>query len=94
MTTDLSTPLKSLLSTIDQFARREVDVEVLQAAVRLGEDSVSEYELRDLRNVLQSAEGKLELIRFTVDADRIFAEALKVAQDVGSRVRSTLGLAT
>jgi hypothetical protein len=91
MSTELSAPLKSLLETIDRLARGEVDVEVLQAAVRLAEDSVTEHELRDLRKYLQSAEGKLELIRFTVDSNHVVAEALKVAQDVGSRVRGTFG---
>jgi hypothetical protein len=69
MSTDLSAPLRSLLETIERFERGGAVVEVLQAAVRTAEDSATEYELLDLRRFLQSAEGKLELIRFTVESE-------------------------
>jgi len=91
MSADLPGPLRSLLETIERFERGEVRVEVLQAAVRTAEDSVTEYELRDLRSVLQAAEGKLDMIRFTVDSEYVFAEALKVAKDLGARVRTAFG---
>jgi hypothetical protein len=89
MNAALSGSLRSLLEIIDRFERGEVRVEVLQAAVRMAEDSVTEHDLRDLRNFLRSAEGKLDMIRFTVERDRVFEEALKVAKDIGVRVWST-----
>ena len=52
---------------------------------------MTEHELRDLRRFLQSAEGKLELIRFTVDGERVFGHAVEVAREVGSQVRVALG---
>lgn len=91
MSAEPSAPLRALLEAIGRFERGEVAVEVLQSAVRSAEDSVTEYERRDLRRFLQSAEGKLELIRFTADSEHVFDQALKVAQEVGAQVRAILG---
>lgn len=87
----ITPPLKALLEAIERYERGEMAVDALQTAVRLAEDSVTEHALRDLRRFLRSAEGKLELIRFTVDGEHVFGQAVKVAQEVGSQVRTALG---
>lgn len=92
MSFELSASLRSLLETIEHFERGEVGVEIVQAAVRSAEDSVTEYEMRKLRRFLQSADGNLEFIQFTVESEDVFAEALKVARDVDSEVRRVFGL--
>ena len=91
MRADLSAPLRSALEAIALFERGEVDVEGLQVAIRTAEDSVTEYELLGLRRLLQAAEGKLELIRFTLENDYAVAEALKVAHAVRDRIRDEFG---
>lgn len=87
MSVELSGPLNALLETMVRFELGEMPVEVLQAAVRSAEDGVTEHELRDLRRFLKTCEGKLELLRFTVDGAHLFAEALKVVEDVRSQFR-------
>jgi hypothetical protein len=53
--------------------------------------ALTAYEARHLREELQDAEGQVESIRFTVDAERVGGEVLKLLDDVEAKVRHFIG---
>lgn len=84
----------------------DVAVDVAQACRRYRDRLISEEELqqhlwkaaqtivaieeKDLREYLQHAEGQLELLRFTVDGDRVYDSALPLVSEIEKRVAEYL----
>jgi hypothetical protein len=54
----------------------------MQHTVQQSEAAILALEEKDIRNFLTHIEGKLELIKFTVDTKNQLAETRKVAQEV------------
>ena len=71
-----------LLTAIAQFRSRQIDLENLQATLWNCAQGLTAHEDRLLREKLQDAEGKLELIRFTIDSENVYNEALKALGEV------------
>ena len=70
--------LRDVLIAIDGYLAGNVTLEKLQAIIIGGANRITEYNRRQLREQLLQTEGRLEVIRFTTDSDRIAAVTLPV----------------
>ena len=70
--------LRDVLIAIDGYLAGNVTLEELQAIIIGGANRITEYNRRQLREQLLQTEGRLEVIRFTTDSDRIAAATLPV----------------
>lgn len=86
-----------LLSKLHQFRERTVTLDELQASLWGTAQALTAREDRWLREQLQDAEGRVELIRFTKEEALIWDEVLNIVESVeialkdetnGTRVQS------
>lgn len=63
-----------------QAPRGQVSADELQRAIQKGEMVVVAIEESDIREFLTDLEGRLELIKFTVNDDEQLAETQKIAK--------------
>lgn len=90
MTTHYMDTLSVLLERIDRFRRSDLSLDDLKSALWEAAQAVSSHEERELRDALQQAEGRLDMIQFTVEEPGIRSEALKILDAVEARVRAAM----
>lgn len=78
--------INKLLEDSKKYRNNMITLEVYQTSVWNTAEKIVLVEEKEFRSFLQNAEGKLELIRFTIDTDKIFNETLKVVQEVEARL--------
>jgi hypothetical protein len=82
--------LEQLLVKCGEFRMGRIAVEDLQAALWGTAEALTARDDRRLRERLQDTEGRMELVRFTVEKARIFDEVLKILDSLESEVRSAI----
>lgn len=80
--------LDHLLTVVEAFRRRELDLETLQAAVWGAAQALTSFDDRELRRQLEAAEGRLEAIRFTTDDDQVRDAVLAFLEDVEALLKA------
>jgi non-homologous end joining protein Ku len=65
-----------------QHISDQVSANDLQRTIQRGEAMIVALEEKDIRDILTDIEGKLELIKFTVDDENQLPETQKIAQDL------------
>lgn len=88
MTTRYAETLAVLLVQIDRFRRSDLSLDALKSAIWEAARVVSSHEDRALRDALQQAEGRLDMVQFTVDESGARVEALKILDTLEARVRA------
>jgi hypothetical protein len=83
--------LGHLLSKMREYREGVADLDDLQKTLWGTAQALTAYEARYLREQLQDAEGRVESIRFTVDAERVRGEVLKLLDDVEAKVKRFVG---
>ena len=78
--------VQNVSEACEQYRRREVSEEQLQQCVWNAVQLVVAIEDKELRTFLKRAEGKLELLRFTVDSARLYEESLAVVAEIERRL--------
>lgn len=82
--------IKKLLEASQQYKRKEIGLEEYQNIVWGTAEVIVLVDEKDLRCFLQNSEGDLELIRFTVNSNKIFDESLKIVQQIEERALKEL----
>lgn len=59
-----------------------IGIEQLQVAIWTASQEIAAVEEKELRRFLQNAEGKIDLLRFTVDQEALFDRALEVVGEI------------
>jgi hypothetical protein len=90
MATLYAEALAGLLERIDRFRRSDLSLDDLKSAIWEAARVVSSHEERALRDSLQQAEGRLDMIQFTVEEPGVRIEALKILDAVEARVRAAM----
>lgn len=86
-----------VISNIKTICRRhlvgEATLDEFQESIRNGEALIVALEERDIADYFTDIEGKIELVKFTVDDNRQIYESRKIAEDVlrwlGARAKTT-----
>lgn len=90
MTSHYAETLAVLLGQIDRFRRSDLSLDDLKSAIWEAARIVSAHEERALRDALQQAEGRLDMIQFAVDEPGVRAEALKILDAVEAQVKAAI----
>jgi hypothetical protein len=90
MMTHYAETLAVLLERIDRFRRSDLSLGDLKSAIWEAARVVSSHEERGLRDALQQAEGRLDMIQFTVEEPGIRGEVLKILDAIEARVRAAI----
>ena len=80
----------SLLASCSEYRNGDCDFEVLKAAVWRAAMEISLPQERAIRNFLQHAEGRLDMIQFTVDVEDVSEAALVAVAVIEARLSSYL----
>ena len=79
-----------LLASCSEYRNGEYDLEVLKAAVWRAAMEISIPQERAIRDFLQHAEGRLDMIQFTVDVEDVREAALGAVAAIEVRLSSYL----
>jgi hypothetical protein len=90
MATQYAETLNALLEQLERFRCSDLSLDDLKSAIWEAARVVSSHEERALRDALQQAEGRLDMIQFTVNEPGIRAEALKLVDAIEARVRTAM----
>ena len=91
---DRSNPaLKHLLASIESFRHKAIELDELQRVLWSTAEGLTSREERDLRQALQDAENRLELIRFTVSREEVTDQVLQVLGAIQGQVKEALARA-
>jgi hypothetical protein len=81
---------RDLLDTCREYREQVVSLASIKSAIWQTADEVVAVEDRPLRDFLQAAEGRLDVIEHITNDERIFDETLPVIEEVESRLREYL----
>lgn len=90
MATQYAETLNALLQQIERFRCSDLSLDDLKSAIWEAARVVSSHEERALRDALQQAEGRLDMIQFTVNEPGVRAEALKLVDAIEARARTAM----
>jgi hypothetical protein len=90
MATIYGEQLQDLLTSIAQYSMGRLHLAELKNRIWTTAQTISSYEERDLRKFLQWAEGQLDMVQFTRDADNVFSASLDIVRVIEDRVRDAL----
>lgn len=79
-----------LLACCTEYREHKVGLEGLKAAVWATAREMSNPEERDMHEFLQRAEGRLDMIQFTVDAADVWGASIEVAATIEARLLAYL----
>ena len=82
--------LRHLILKLDEFRSLTIDLDELQQILRKTAESLTSRDDRGLRQRLQDAESQVELIRFTVDKERVLDEVLRIVAAVEIEIKVAL----
>jgi len=92
MATQYVVVLTALLQQIDTFRRGDLSLDALKSAIWETARQLSSHEERALREALQQAEGRLDMIQFTVEDRIVRVEALKIVDTIETWVKAVVAL--
>jgi hypothetical protein len=69
------------------YRSHRIGIEQLQAAIWSAAQEIVAVEEKELRRFLQNAEGRLDLLRFTVDQSSLFDRTLELVSEIENYVR-------
>lgn len=88
--------ISEILATCSDHVEGSGSADAVQRSLQRGESAIVAIEEYDIRRFLADMEGRLELVKFTVDDDKQLSETQKIAGRVlvwlgqrGSSMRST-----
>jgi hypothetical protein len=90
MATAYTTVVTHLLSVLDCYRKREIEINELKSAIWKASQTISSYEERELRHSLQSAEGELDMVQFSTGSAHIDASAMEIANALEAILRRAL----
>jgi hypothetical protein len=79
--------ISHLLDMCQMLRERKITVEEFQIHVANDGEQIVAFEEKELRKFLEAAEGELELIRFTVDREKVFERSLEVVSRIEQRLK-------
>lgn len=82
--------LEHLRIMLADYRAKRVAISDLQKAVWRTAEAVVSYEDRDLRKFLQSVEGKLDVLQFTIDPPEQFTASLDIIAALEDQLRKSL----
>ena len=82
--------LLHLLSKLRQFREQKTTLDELQTTLWGTAQALTSREDKRLREQLQDAEGRMELIRYTVEKEQIGEEVRKVLEAVESAINANI----
>ena len=85
--------LNELLGSIEDFLNGKISIQSLQTAFWNASDTISLPEERTLSDTLKSAEGQLEMIRFTVDSKDVLKKAFTIAKEMEAKINQIVATA-
>lgn len=71
----------------EKYRRKIVDEEQLQEHLWNAVQTIVAVEEKDLRTFLRQAESRVELLRFTVDRDKLYEETLILVIEIEERCK-------
>lgn len=77
---------QTLLTHCRKYRQGEVDLEILKGEIWSAASQVSIPEERALREFLQQAEGRLDMIQFTVDEAEVERASLEIVEAIEARL--------
>jgi hypothetical protein len=83
--------LRQLIAKIEEYRAGATDLDDLQASLWGAAQSLTSREDRQLREQLQDAEGRLELIRFTTPSESIETRVCTFLDEVVRDVQTFIG---
>lgn len=78
--------IRRVLSACQKYRDKEINIEELKAAIWGGAQGIVAHEERDLRKMLQWAEGQLDSIQFT--KEDVYPEALQIVAAVEQNLKN------
>ena len=90
MVTRYPNVLQKLLEAMEGFRARHVPLQELQNLLYHAANAITLPEESSLSEMLDSAGERLEMIRFTVEPEDVFAEAEAVVQTLEARIRNAI----
>lgn len=84
--------ISNLLTSTKNYKQKKIKLDEYQLSIWRAASEIVLIEEKELRNFLQKAEGKLELLRFTVDENMIdtFEPSLKIVSEIEKRLQKEL----
>jgi hypothetical protein len=79
--------LADLAQAIQQYRSGTASLDELKARVLATAERVTEYDRRALRTFLLDAEGRLDMIQFTTDSNRVYTKTLPVVDELAKAIR-------
>lgn len=80
-----------LLARCQEYRRGERELEEIKAFIWGGTSVFVSPQDRELRDLMETTEGELDLIQFTVDADRVFPATLVPVSVLEARLVAYIG---
>jgi len=80
--------LKNLSDACEQYRNHCMEITDLKNAVWQAARIITSVQERDLRDVLQQAEGELDMIQFT--SENVFGDSLRIVSDITEKIRSMM----
>jgi len=77
--------LTKLSDDCEKYRNRLSEIEELKTAVWQAAQTITYSEDKKLRNFLQSAEGKLDMIQFT--SENVFEDSLQIVSEIIEKIR-------
>jgi hypothetical protein len=65
-----------------RYRRKAIREEELQSCLWKAVQTIVAVEEKELRDYLRSAEGRVELLRFTVNQNQVYEEVLKLVEEI------------
>lgn len=82
--------LRSLRDLCHRYRQGLVDIDELKAGIWSAAGQIVHVEERALREFLQSADGKLDMMQFTVDEASVFGESLKIVSAIERKLEEAM----
>ena len=81
---------QKLLAACDAYVNRQLALTDMKNAIWGSAQEIVLVDERDLRDFLQTAEGRLDVIEHTTDAAAVFEATTPVVREVGQRMAAYL----
>jgi len=90
MSTKYSTTIANMLEQCSEYRLRKVSLDKLKRIVWEAAQRVESSDEHGLRQSLQVIEGRLDMVQFTTDSDKVFDASIPVIQELEDLARNVL----
>jgi len=82
MGTSYTSTITTILERCSEYRRNDISLDDLKRTVWDAAQTIESAHEYDLRKSLQAIEGRLDMIQFTTDSDKVYETTLPVVQEL------------